>query len=337
MSGSRRFVWSRSGAGNHLRPGPPRREPHDQPSLQNGFALVAVLLVLAVVGVIGAEFAYSMRLEATSVRSFKDTLIAAHLAEAAIEQAIREIAGDVALVATDDDGALTFYTRDRVALQRLPRTNVPLGGGHFTYRVTDEESRLNLNAATPDRVDRLLQAIGVDKIERDTINDSLQDWRDANEEHRLNGAESEDTYLQRPLPYRSKNAALDSITELLQIKGVTSAIFYGAGGKPGLAAYVTVKSPGQVNVNTAPCTVLKALGLGEAECTAVDQARRDGPYMNVPGQFGGRGLGTTTRTFRIEAEGLVGGEVRARITAIVQRRADAANDSMAMLEWSGVR
>jgi general secretion pathway protein K len=306
-------------------------------SNRRGFALIAVLLVLAVVGVIGAEFAYSMRLEATSVRSYKEMLIASHLAEAGIEQAVREIAGDVAFAATDDDGMLTFYTRDRVALNRLPRTNVPLGGGHFTYRLTDEEARLNLNAATPERVDRLLQAIGIDKIERDVINDSLQDWRDANEEHRLNGAESDDTYLQRPLPYRSKNANLDSITELLQIKGMTPAVFYGAEDKPGLVAFVTAKSTGQVNLNTAPCVVLKALGFGEVECTAVDQARREGPYTSVPGQFGGRGLATTTRTFRIEAEGIVGGEVRARITAIVQRRADAANDSVIVLEWSGVR
>jgi general secretion pathway protein K len=304
---------------------------------RRGFALIAVLLVLAVVGVIGAEFAYSMRLEATSVRAYKETLIATHLAEAAIEQAVREIAGDGAFVAVDDDGALTFYTRDRLALKRLPRVNVPLGVGQFTYRLSDEEARLNLNAATPERMDRLLQAVGVDKIERDTINDSLQDWRDANEEHRLNGAESEDTYLQRPVPYRSKNANLDSITELLQIKGVTPAIYYGTEDKPALAGLVTVKSPGQVNLNTASCAVLKALGFGEVECTAVEQSRREGPFTTVPGQFGGRGLTTTTRTFRIEAEGLVGGEVRARITAIVQRRADAANDSVIVLEWSGAR
>jgi general secretion pathway protein K len=304
---------------------------------RRGFALIAVLLVLAIMGVIGAEFAYSMRLEATSVRSFKDTLNGGHLAEAAVEQAIREIAGNVAFVATADDGALTFYTRDPFALPRLPRTNVPLGGGQFTYRVTDEESRLNLNTATPDRVERLLQALGIEKTDRDSINDSIQDWRDANEEHRLAGAESEDTYLKLPLPYRSKNAALDTINELLQIKGVTSAIFYGAGGKPGLASFVTVKSPGQVNVNTAPCIVLKALGFGEVECTAVEQQRRNGPYTTVPGQFGGRGLGTTTRTFRIEAEGIVGGEVRARLTAIVQRSADATSDTVSVLEWSGVR
>lgn len=304
---------------------------------RRGFALIAVLLVLAIVGVIGAEFAYSMRLEATSVRTFKDLLTAAHLAEAAVEQAIREIAGDVAYVVTDDDGHLTFYTRERLALKRLPRTNVPLGVGQFTYRITDEEARLNLNAATPERVDRLLQALGIDKIERDVINDSLQDWRDANDEHRLNGAESEDTYLELPLPYRAKNANLDSITELLQVKGVTPEIFYGTADRPGLAAFVSAKTPGQVNLNTAPCVVLKALALGEAECTAVEHARREGPYTTVPGQLGGRGLATTTRTFRIEAEGLVGGEVRARLTAIVQRRADAGGDSVAVLEWSGVR
>jgi type II secretory pathway component PulK len=304
---------------------------------RRGFALIAVLLVLAIVGVIGAEFAYSMRLEATSVRTYKDTLIGAHLAEAAVEQAVREIAGDVAFAVTDDDGSLTFYNRERLALKRLPRTNVPLGIGHFTYRVTDEEARLNLNAATPERVDRLLQALGIDKIERDVINDSLQDWRDANEEHRLNGAESDDFYLGLPLPYRAKNANLDSITELLQVKGVTPTIYHGTADKPGLAAFVTAKTPGQVNLNTAPCTVLKALSLGDAECTAVDQARREGPYTTVPGQFGGRGLATTTRTFRIEAEGIVGGDVRARLTAIVQRRADAAADSVVVLEWSGVR
>jgi type II secretory pathway component PulK len=304
---------------------------------RRGFALIAVLLVLAIVGVIGAEFAYSMRLEATSVRTYKDMLIAAHLAEAAVEQAVREIAGDVAFAVTDDDGNLTFYSRDRLALKRLPRTNVPLGVGYFSYRVTDEEARLNLNAATPERMDRLLQAVGIDKIARDVINDSLQDWRDANEDHRLNGAESEDFYLELPLPYRSKNANLDSITELLQIKAMTPAIYHGTADKPGLAAFVTVKSPGQVNLNTASCLVLKALAFGEAECTAVDQARRGGPYTSVPGQFGGRGLATTTRTFRIEAEGIVGGEVRARLTAIVQRRSDAATDSVAVLEWSGVR
>jgi general secretion pathway protein K len=306
-------------------------------SRPRGFALIAVLLVLAMLGVLGAEFAYSMRLEATSVRAYKDTLTGAHLAEAAVEQAIREIAGDVMHAVLADDGNLTFYNRARLELKRLPRTNVPLGTGQFSYRITDEEARLNLNASPPDRVERLLQALGLDKSERDVINDSLQDWRDPNDEHRLNGAESEDYYLKLPLPYRAKNANLDSISELLQIKGVTPAIYHGTAGKPGLAAYVTVKSPGQVNLNTASCVVLRALNTSDAECSAIEQSRREGPYTSVPGQFAGRGLSLTTRTYRVEADGIIDGQVRASLTAIVQRRTESSGDAVTVLEWSGIR
>jgi general secretion pathway protein K len=301
-----------------------------------GFALIAVLLVMAMVGVIGAEFAYSMRLEASSVRAYKEALVAGHLAEAAVEQAVREIAGEGFYVTTDDDGVLTFYTRDRRALKRLPREKVPLGAGHFSYRLTDEEARLNLNAAPPDRVGRLLEALGIDKIERDTIISSIQDWRDPNETHRLNGAESDDTYLQLPVPYRSKNANLDSVNELIQIKGVTAAILAGVDGKPGLADVVTVKTTGPVNMNTAGPFVMRALNLSDAEYTEIVQSRRETPYINI-GRFGNRGLSVTTRTFRVEAEGLVNGQVRARITAIVQKRTDGGAETVAVLEWSGVR
>jgi general secretion pathway protein K len=209
---------------------------------ERGFALVAVLLVLSLVGIIGAEFAYSMRLEASAVRAWKDGITAAHLAEAGVEQAMREIAADAAYVAVADDGELTFYTRERIARPRLPRSGVSLGGGQFSYRVTDEEARLNLNTSPPDRVDRLLLVLGLTKAERDVIVDSLQDWMDPNEEHRANGAESEDYYLKLPIPHQSRNGPLESVAELLQIRGVTPRIFNGDGDTPALADLVTVKT-----------------------------------------------------------------------------------------------
>jgi len=303
-----------------------------------GFALVAVLLVLGLLGLIGAEFAYSMRLEATAARAYKEGIVAAHLAEAGVEQAIREIVGDFAFVVVDDQGVLTFHTRDGRALPRLPRTRVPLGTlGAFSYRISDEEARLNLNTSPPDRVDLLLQGLGVTKADRDTINDSLQDWRDANDEHRLNGAESDDYYLKLPIPYRAHNANLESVSELLQIKGVKPEIYYGREGKAGLVDLVTVKTPGQINMNTAGPDVLRAQGMSDAEIIDLVQTRRDGPFLQVPGRFGGRGLMVNTRTFRIEAEGLVDGQTRARLTAIVQRRQDGGRQPVAILEWSGIR
>jgi general secretion pathway protein K len=311
---------------------------------ERGFALIAVLLVLAFVGIIGAEFAYSMRLESTAARIYKETLIATHLAEAGLEQAIRELAAEFASVGLGDDRSrdadaecpLVFYTQARLAIKRLPHRDVPLGGGQYTYCISDEQARLNLNTSPPDRVARLLETLGIDRQEREAINDAIQDWRDPNEEHRLKGAESEDTYLKLPVPYRSKNANFDSLGELLQVKGITTKLMDGEEGKPGLAALTTVKSTGQVNINTASRQVLRALNLSDAELNEIEQQRRLGPY-GANHRFTGRGLTFTSATFRIEAQGIVDGQVRARLTAIVQKRADTGGEGIAVLEWSGVR
>jgi len=304
---------------------------------ERGFALAPVLLVVAVLGTVGAELAFSMRLEATAVRAYRESVTANHLAEAALAQAMREIAADAAWVVLAEDGDLTFYTPQRFALPRLPRVRVPLGSGRFSYRITDEEGRLNLNTP-PDRVDRLLQALGVDKSVRDVIVDSLEDWRDPDEAYRLNGAESEDYYLKLPFPYRSRNANLESVAELLQIRGVTPRLFYGDEGTPGLVDLVTVKTPGVVNINTASPAVLRAVGLAEAEILEILQARRDGPYTDV-GRFAGGdgGLVATTQTFRVEAEGLLDEQPRARLTAVVRKRTEGAGDVLVILEWSDSR
>jgi general secretion pathway protein K len=284
------------------------------------------MLILALLGVVVAEFAFSMRLEATIVRSYKEDVIGLHLAEAAVQQAIREILTNAPHQGlTGEEPLLTFFRIPTQPLPHLPRADVTLGPGQFAYRITDEEGRLNLNTAPTDRVDRLLLTLGVDKQDRDTINDSLQDWKDPNELYRLNGAESEDTYLRLPVPYRARNGPLEEAAELLQIKGVTPALYFGSEGKPGLAELVTTRGGGQVNINTAPEVVLKALGLSDAEVSEVVQSRRTAPYAAVPPKFTGRGLGATTQTYRVEASGWVGnGAARVRVLAIVQRATETA-------------
>jgi general secretion pathway protein K len=320
-----------------MAPGPPARAAGPAAD-ERGFALLAVLLVVALLGVVGAEFAYSMRLEASAARAYKEVVMASHLAEAGVAQAMRELAADSALVALDPkDGALVFYTRDGVAIPRLPRTNVPLGEGAFSYRISDEQSRINVNTAQPDLIDRLLLTLGLDKRQRDVVNDSIQDWRDRNEEHRLNGAESDDYYLTLAVPYRSRNANLESVAELLQIRGVTPELYNGSEGHPGLVDLVTVRTQGQININTATDPVLKALGLSEAEITELNQGRRNGAYSRVPARFSGRALAVSSQTFRIEADGLIDGRSRATVTVIVQKRIDASGGVLTELEWSGIR
>jgi len=84
---------------------------------------------------------------------------------------------------------------------------------------------------------------------------------------------------------------------------------------------VTVVGRNTVNMNTAPAPVLKALGLSDAEVTEITQTRTKTPYTSATAtRFVRARVGYSSATFRIEAEGLIAGEPRARIVAIVQRR-----------------
>src|SRR5262249_4598519 len=76
-----------------------------------------------------------------------------------------------------------------------------------------------------------------------------------------------------------------------------------------------------VNVNTAPEPVLAALGLSDAEIADIVHTRARTPYTAVPGRLAGRGLAVGSATFRVEAEGWVGGVRKARVVAVIQRRA----------------
>lgn len=291
---------------------------------RRGFALLAVLLVLALLGAVITELALSMRLEAAAARAYKEGILAAHLAEAGVEQAIREILSESAVQGVDEDGVLVFYQLapgQTVArpLPPLPRSGVPLGPGDFSYRITDEESRLNINLAPADQLDRLLGALGLDRRDQDIVRDSLLDWKDADDQYRVSGAESEDTYLKLPVPYRARNDYLQDVAELLQIRGVTPDLYLGTAERPGLRDLVTVRGRNAVNINTAPALVLEALGLSSAEVSDILQTRVGGAYPSVPGRFAGRRLAVGSQTFRIEAQGRIAGQPRARIVAIVRR------------------
>jgi len=314
---------------------------------ERGFALLGVMLAVALLTVVVLELAVAMRLEASAGRAFREELLASHLAEAAVQQALREVVSQAPIQAVNEAGALVFYrvvpgSTLPMRLPSLRRDRVPLGPGEFSYRLTDEEGRLNLNTASPARVGRLLQALGLDRRARDVVVDSLEDWKDLDELPRANGAESEDYYMKRPVPYRARNARLQDPSELLQIRGVTRELYLGRDERLGLAALTTVFGRAVVNLNTAPAPVLAALGLSDAEIADVVQTRTRAPYTVVPGRFTGRGLGVGSATFRIEAEGWVTGAPKARIVAIVQRGTpssagngpdDLAALGLAMLSW----
>lgn len=134
-----------------------------------------------------------------------------------------------------------------------------MGGSEPYYGVTCESGKINLNAMmkidpTGDLLYKMLLGAGV----AEEIAACIVDWLDADTDPRAGGAE-DDYYAGQSPPYRARNGAIDSIEELLLVKGVTEAILYGGdvnrngvqdegetsgegGFSRGLASFLTVHS-----------------------------------------------------------------------------------------------
>jgi type II secretory pathway component PulK len=297
-----------------------------------GVALIVVLLLLTLLLTIVGEFAQAMRLEAVTATNFRHALGETWLAEAAYQRALAEILPEVLTHELDLTGVLGFR-RTRLGLLTIPeRLDVLVGPGRLSYRLTDETGRLNLNRASREVLDRLLMELGVEKRARDVIVDSIQDWRDPNEEHRLNGAES-DYYKTLPVPYRSKNADFDSVDELLQVQGVTREIFYGRPESPGLAEHLTVWGTGAVNVNTASPLVLRGMGFAVPEVEILVARRPYADLAQLPPGLRRGSQRTSSDTFRIEAWG-GGSEPAGRVLTAVVRRQNTGDGQLQVVPLS---
>jgi general secretion pathway protein K len=249
------------------------------PRQQCGVALVVVLWVIMVLSLMIGGFAFTMYVE-TQVASYgRKELKAEMLARAGIEVARMELVLNkrTAAEAGIDTPQQEWASNDTWYVDHA------LGEGTYNVKVIDEESKLPINSATVEQLHQLFAVLGVDASESDIIVDSILDWREPGDLHRLNGAKTDDYYKNLDPPYRCKNGPLDRIEELLLVRGVTPELFYGAPAKdedparPGLVDLVTTTSQGQINVNTATPEVLQAaLGLNDAQLEIV-LARRDGP------------------------------------------------------------
>jgi hypothetical protein len=173
----------------------------------------------------------------------------------------------------------------------LPERKGDLGRGSFEYTITDEDGKLNINNATQVQLKAVFLESGVEVEDVDEIVDSILDWIDTNDLHRLNGAE-EDYYQSLDQPYSCKDAPFETIEELLLVKGMTPEIFFGSHAvksepeeteeeEPrysGVANLLTVVGSGKININTSPEPVLVSV-LGSAVANNIILQRETAPLF----------------------------------------------------------
>ena len=72
--------------------------------------------------------------------------------------------------------------------------------------------------------------MGVDGAEATHIVNAIADWTDRDDEPRPGSTDTESGYyLSLKPPYQAKNGPIDDLTELMMIKGITPAMYFGSG------------------------------------------------------------------------------------------------------------
>ncbi len=98
------------------------------------------------------------------------------------------------------------------------------------YGLEDESARLNINALV--ELDKLQGGAGRDLLMglpgmTEDVADAIMDWMDSDDEPREYGCEAE--YYQQLTPaYYTKNGPLETVEELLLVRGVTPQLLFGA-------------------------------------------------------------------------------------------------------------
>ncbi len=232
-----------------------------------GSALVVALWVLLILSVLVGSFAFDMRVEAGISSHYRKRLKAGHLARAGVEWARYALARS-ADVREGEPGADPDLYLAALHLSRglgLRGYTRELGEGLFRVDILPEDSRRNVNLLTDDEWLEALDLAGAPEEQWDELIDCFRDWTDANEEHRLNGAESDDPWYEER-GYLVRNGPVQLIEELTLIKGFGDALVYGGPAEDpedpplrGLVHLLTTWGDGRVNANTASREVLFTL------------------------------------------------------------------------------
>jgi general secretion pathway protein K len=239
---------------------------------ERGVALALVLCLLVVLGAVAGTVVGSTRIESRAVVNARARTVARYAAESGIvagrallQQRMTIAYGSGPLVL-----ALRGIDREFAELQ-----DVPLGDARFTVAMINLSGRLDLNQAQSEALVALFSQLTSLRNAR-AIGDALQDWRDADDLVRPQGAERE-AYHRAGSPYVPRNAPLNRIEEFRRLLGVTDALARA------MEPYLTVNGDRRIDVNAAPEPVLAAIpGIGPTAARAIVERRRgSGPFTSI--------------------------------------------------------
>jgi len=313
-----------------------------------GFALLLAVMVIGLLVAMTLEFNAAMRDELMASANVHDGINLKSTARSGVALAMAVLREHA--VAKQADTLLDDWA-DGAFLSSILSSLCLDGRGKLT--ISDTSRRININrlvdengAVSQRYTDLLRRFLSFEDFQLGTeeigdILDAVVDWLDPDDEVTHFGAESS-YYLSLEKPYRCRNGPMQSIEELLLVKGITPEIFYGMEDIPGIARFLTVHGDGKVNINTAEPVVLWSLSERMDLEMARDMAsyREDGDndtndtswYKQVAGMadisLDAELVSVVSSHFEILSEGFKG-KMRRGVTAVVEK----SDRQVSLISW----
>ncbi|MGR3218647.1 MAG: type II secretion system minor pseudopilin [Candidatus Anammoxibacter sp.] len=241
-----------------------RRNRKRADSVCDGYVFVIVLWVMVVLSFIAIGSLRSTRVSVNLEKVFEDRLKDIYAAKNACLFALMklQVSGVGAQVGSETVSRIGIGVEaddlDIFAKPWEPNPEpylISINDMNCDVHIDDEGGKINLNSINDDNMDILIDFLIANDVEEknaETITDSVIDWKDNDDLHHIEGAETS-YYESLPEPYKAKNAPFDSIEELLLVKGVTPLIFDNI--RDGITVYGSEK----ININFAGSDVLLSI------------------------------------------------------------------------------
>lgn len=231
----------------------------DRRSNGSGFALVAVLWVMAGVAVLGASLTRSAREAVEAAQNRVDLLRAAWRAEACAEAA-RSVIDDALAADARSMGARSSWPNLDAIVSRSP----VISGCDISLRPAG--AAIDVNTADSSRIRAVLIAIGQSAERADSLVDALLDWQDADETSRPHGAERK--WYRQAHELTPRNGPIASIDELRLVRGFDQIA--------GLDTLFGVDEE-RIDIDRAPLAVLASLpGFDVGALSSIAERRSNG-------------------------------------------------------------
>jgi len=202
-----------------------------------GYIIILVLIMTTLLISVTGEFIVTSQVTISYMRKYDSNLKSSYLAKSGVQLAsymlIADKKGMGGLEITGKAVDKNIDCFDDIWAANFPP--VPLDNGTIQIKITDENSKINVNAFANEFTENtkyyiISQTFFLNMGLPMDFADIIHDWVDIDDSRFPYGAETSDYYLTLNPSYSAKNNAMDSIDEMLMLKNMTPEIFYGLGG-----------------------------------------------------------------------------------------------------------